>query len=148
MSQSYEAVLPWTEGDDFVAAKLILTCGEDLLVLLRDDFDHIPFPAKWDLPGGGREDGESAVTCALRELREEFGLSLSPDRLDCGTAFRAEGGCAIFFTGRLEPSEIAEIRFGDEGQDWRLMPVAEYVTHPDSVPHFRGRVARCLGVTA
>lgn len=150
MSLFKEAVLDWTEGDAFVATKLVLTSGDDLLVLLRDDFDHIAFPAHWDLPGGGREGTETARDCALRELHEEFGLTLDPDRLESRCAFpapTAEGRAAIFFTGRLTQQDIDAVKFGDEGQCWRMMPVAEYLTHPRAVPHFRGRVAHCLGIS-
>jgi 8-oxo-dGTP pyrophosphatase MutT (NUDIX family) len=35
----------------------------------------------WDLPKGLIDDGEDALTCALREAREEFGLAFPPDRL-------------------------------------------------------------------
>ena len=35
----------------------------------------------WDLPKGLIEDGEDAVSCALREAKEEFGLVFAPDRL-------------------------------------------------------------------
>lgn len=149
MSPDLSSPQPWQDGMDFVAAKLVLTCGDDLLVLLRDDFDHIDWPDHWDLPGGGREGEESAVGCALRELSEEFGLDLAPERLTGRVAFPSPAGSgrvAIFFTGRISPDEIASIRFGDEGQCWRMMPVRDYIAHPRAVGHFRPRVAHCLGL--
>ena len=76
-----------TGPQDFAGAKLILTCGDDLLVCLRDDFPHIPWPAHWDLPGGGAELGEAPADCALRELAEEFGLHLPPARLEAAFTF-------------------------------------------------------------
>ncbi|MFV0409331.1 MAG: NUDIX hydrolase [Paracoccus sp. (in: a-proteobacteria)] len=139
----------WREGDDFSAAKLVLTCEGDLLVCLRDDFDHIPFPGHWDLPGGGREGMETAPQCALRELYEEFGLRLDPARLESHLAFpnpAGRGMVSIFHTGILHRDEIAAIRFGDEGQCWRMMPVQDYLAHPKAVPHFRNRIAHCLGL--
>lgn len=138
----------WRDGQAFAATKLILTCGPDLLVCLRDDFDHIPWPGHWDLPGGGREGAESAPACALRELHEEFGLHLPPARLEATFAFaNPSGGVSVFYTGHITPAEIAAIRFGDEGQCWRMMPVADYIAHPRAVPHFRQRVALCLGIS-
>ncbi|MBA4491056.1 NUDIX hydrolase [Paracoccus sp. S1E-3] len=136
------------ETPDFGGAKLILTCGPDLLACLRDDFAHIPWPAHWDLPGGGREGNETASACALRELHEEFGLRLPPDRLEGAFVFpnTSGGRASIFFTGRITRHEIAAIRFGDEGQCWQMMEIGAYVAHPRAVPHFRRRVAQCLGM--
>lgn len=130
---------PTEGGAAFHGAKLLLTEGGRLLTCLRDDFDHIPFPAHWDLPGGGREGDETPVSCALRELDEEFGLKLPPQRLR-GRAFpshRCPGMISWLFAGCLTLDEIAAIRFGDEGQCWRMMPLAEFMAHPRAVPHFR-----------
>lgn len=48
------------------------------------------------------------------------------------------------FHGAILPEEIAAIRFGDEGQEWRMMPVAQFIAHPRAVPHFRQRVRLIL----
>lgn len=136
-------------AQDFAGAKLILTCGDDLLVCLRDDFPHIPWPAHWDLPGGGAELGEAPADCALRELAEEFGLHLPTARLEAAFTFpnpRWAGRYSVFFTGQITQAEIAAIRFGGEGQGWRMMPLAEYLTHPKAVPHFSAQIAHCLGL--
>ncbi|WP_312527733.1 NUDIX hydrolase [Paracoccus sp. (in: a-proteobacteria)] len=130
----------------FSGAKLLLTCGEDLLTYLRDDFAHIPFPAFWDLPGGGREGEEAPIDCALRELFEEFGLILDPKRLS-GQPFASHhqpGFVSWLFRGQLTLSEIAAIRFGDEGQEWRMMPLSDFINHPRAVPHFREWVRHAL----
>jgi 8-oxo-dGTP diphosphatase len=132
----------------FVGAKLVLTQGENLLTCLRDDLDWIPFPGHWDLPGGKAETGETPIECALRELDEEFGLRLDPARL-AGQAIPSAtrpGRESWLFVGRLTEVEIASIRFGDEGQEWRMMPIAEFVSHPRAVPHFRDAVAQVLGI--
>lgn len=127
------------EDAPFHGAKLLLTEGGRLLTYLRDDFDHIPFPAHWDLPGGGREGDERPIDCALRELHEEFGLPPTARRLR-GYAFPSHQRPEMIswlFVGRLSPAEIAGIRFGGEGQEWCMMPVARFLTHPRAVPHFK-----------
>ncbi|MDF3854365.1 NUDIX hydrolase [Paracoccus sp. P2] len=124
----------------------MLTHGACLLTCLRDDYGWIPFPAHWDLPGGGAEPDESPVECALRELDEEFGLRLAAGRL-AGRAFPSvsePGRLSWLFSGTITATEIAVIRFGGEGQEWRMMPVAEFVAHPRAVPHFRDRVRLVL----
>jgi 8-oxo-dGTP diphosphatase len=39
-----------------------------------------PFAGKWDLPGGFLEEGEHPLDGIRRELREETGLTVEPDR--------------------------------------------------------------------
>lgn len=126
----------------FHGAKLVLVHDGRLLTYLRDDRPGLPFPACWDLPGGGREGDESPLDCVLRELREEFGLTLPPSRL-VGWFFasiRHPGWRFWLFVGQLDAAEIAAIRFGDEGQEWRMRPLADFATHPRAVPQFRGLV--------
>lgn len=134
------------EEPPFHGAKLLLMSGERLLTCLRDDFDHIPFPAHWDLPGGGREGDETPVECALRELREEFGIRLPSKRL-IGHDFPSHqrpGTQSWLFRGELTKDEIASISFGDEGQEWRMMLLAEFLAHPFAVPHFKDWIRRII----
>ncbi|MFQ5620635.1 MAG: NUDIX domain-containing protein [Candidatus Nanoarchaeia archaeon] len=46
------------------------------LFLLRDDKPGIASPGCWSIPTGTREDGESDLDCAKRELKEETGLEV------------------------------------------------------------------------
>lgn len=133
----------------FHGAKLLLTHGGCLLTHLRDDLPDLPFPGYWDLPGGGREGNEAPVDCALRELFEEYGLRLAPARLTGRSvpSFSCPGMISWLFSGALSAAEIASVRFGDEGQEWRMMPVPEYLGHPRAVPHFKGWI-RAAGGTA
>ncbi|MBM3605990.1 MAG: NUDIX domain-containing protein [Alphaproteobacteria bacterium] len=133
-----EAEHPDTHRAAFHGAKLFLTHRDHMLVYLRDDTPGLPFPAFWDLPGGGREGEESPLDCARRELAEEFGLDLPAARLR-GHVFpsaAAPGHVSWLFTGRLSAAEIAAVRFGSEGQEWHMMRVAHYLMHPRAIPHF------------
>jgi 8-oxo-dGTP diphosphatase len=131
----------------FVGAKVALLCGDALLTYLRDDKPGLPWPATWDLPGGGREGDETAETCLLRELHEEFGLMLPPERLiwrRIWPSMMDASRASVFFAGRITPDEIGAICFGDEGQYWQMMPVADYLNHPKAIPELQRRVAVAL----
>lgn len=132
---------------DFIGTKLLLIRGDSLLTCLRDDFDHIPFPNHWDLPGGGREGHETPLQCGLRELYEEFGLILPPERVVAHRfpSWSRPDRVSWLLAGRITRAEIAAIRFGDEGQEWRMMPVADYLAHPRAVPHFKDRIGAVVG---
>ncbi|MGR3761549.1 NUDIX hydrolase [Roseobacteraceae bacterium NS-SX3] len=120
----------------FSGAKLALFLGHELLVIRRDDNPGIPYPNHWDLPGGGREGDESPAACALRETQEEVGLALREADLTWARHYERPRGTVWFFAAHLPAAAAGRIRFGDEGQGWRLMDPARYCTHPLAVPHF------------
>jgi 8-oxo-dGTP diphosphatase len=136
---------------DFVGAKLALILDGRVLVYLRDDFAGLPFAGHWDLPGGGRDGAETAEACVLRELEEEFGLRLGPERLIWQRVFPSwhrAGGSAVFFGGRIAAEEVAAIRFGSEGQRWEMMETAAFLGHPLAVPYLRDRLGEMLAARA
>jgi 8-oxo-dGTP diphosphatase len=127
------------DGAPFAGAKIAAMLGDDLLVYRRDDKPDIPFPAMLDLPGGGREGDESPAECALRELAEEFGLSLDVDRLHYHRVYVLGDGTSVshFFAADLIEAEVGTVHFGDEGQDWALMPASDFIADEDAVPRLR-----------
>ena len=134
------------DGAPFAGTKLAALLGDSLLAYCRDDKPDIPFPGMIDLPGGGREGDESPAECVLRELAEEFGISIAADRLHYCRPYRLGDGASIshFFAVYLTESEIGAVRFGDEGQDWALMPVTDFVADTDAVPQLRDWLAHYL----
>lgn len=133
--------------DAFHGAKIALIAERGLLVYQRDDKDTIPYPGMWDLPGGGREGHETPVECALREVQEEFGLTLPPARVRWGRRYAssAEGRAAtVFLVGTLTREECEAIRFGEEGQQWAFIGVEAFLSHPNAVPHLQQRLREYL----
>jgi 8-oxo-dGTP diphosphatase len=136
---------------DFVGAKAAFFCGSSVLTYLRDDRPGLGWAGLWDLPGGGREGDESPEDCLLRELDEEFGLRLSPERLIWRGVFPSIVEAArrsVFFGGWVRLEEVALIRFGDEGQRWELMPVATSLGHEKAIPEMQRRVGIVWGEMA
>jgi len=72
---------------------------------------------KWELPGGGREEGESILDNAKRELFEETGATIFDIKPICAYSINSYG--TLFFAeikefGPLPKFEIEEIGFFDE----------------------------------
>jgi 8-oxo-dGTP diphosphatase len=58
------------------ASILFVNPQRQVLLFLRDDLPHIPYPNTWDVPGGHVEEGETPAECIIREMKEEIGLDL------------------------------------------------------------------------
>ena len=104
---------------DFHGAKVALFIEDQLLVYRRDNRPDIPFPDMLDLPGGGREQGESGAQCVARETFEEFGIRIAIDEFELMQIYpnwRGSGAVALFFVCHLPCSILDEIVYGDEGQ--------------------------------
>lgn len=59
---------------------MIVTDGHSVL-LLADTDPGLPGSRWWVTPGGGIDPGETSMTAARREVAEETGLVVAPDRL-------------------------------------------------------------------
>lgn len=134
------------DGADFGGAKLAAMLGDALLAYRRDDITSIPFPGMIDLPGGGRRGDESPAECVLRELADGFGITLPTDRLHYRRAYLLGDDATVshFFAVHLTDTEVAAVQFGDEGQDWALMPTIDFVANDDAVPRLRDWLAHYL----
>ncbi len=131
----------------FVGCKLALIHDGHILTYLRDDKPGLPWPAMWDLPGGGRDGDETPEACVLRELHEEFGLLLPATRLEWHHTWPSMTDPtrpSHFFAGRITPAEIAAIVFGNEGQTWLTMPLARFLSDPQVIPEMQRRTQAAL----
>jgi len=63
---------PSSEARRIEVAAGLLRDGD--LVLVCQRIATGPHPLRWEFPGGKLEDGESATSCLVRELREELGI--------------------------------------------------------------------------
>ncbi len=126
------------------SAKIALLHEEYLLTYLRDDLPGIGYRGYWDLPGGLREDGESLEDCVVRETEEEFGITINPDHIVWSGIYPglfARPSWDIFYIAPIGRELIADIEFGDEGQEWKMMSVMEFLQHPKAVPEYQDRLS-------
>lgn len=128
----------------FHGAKAALVLGTRLVVLRRDAIPGIAWPGAIDLPGGGREGGETPMACVLREIAEETGLVLPPARLTHARPHATAEGPAWFFAGRITAAEAARLRLGDEGSAVWLMETRAFAASGEAVPHLRALVAAAV----
>jgi 8-oxo-dGTP diphosphatase len=103
---------------EFACAIVIDTNGRFLLQL-RDDKPGILQPGKVGLFGGHRENGETFLQCVVREIHEEIGYFVSPDRFEHlasydGVEFEAKGGTlrGEFFVTRNVPIDALMVTEG------------------------------------
>ena len=123
---------------DFDGCKLAALYKDKILTYLRDDIPNIPFQNQFDLPGGGREGNETPEQCVLRELHEEFGLMLPAERLSQKIKYQLNSGkIGYFFVLNLTSDETQAIKFGDEGQFCRLMPISQFVEQKNTIVHLQ-----------
>lgn len=89
-------------------SEVVLSCG---VVLLdtggRVFLAHATDTSHWDIPKGQGEENEAPIDAALRELREETGIVLAPERLrDLGRfTYRPQKDLHLF-AARIEDGEV------------------------------------------
>jgi 8-oxo-dGTP diphosphatase len=108
------------------APTIILDDQGRFLLQQRDDIAGIFYPGKIGLFGGHREGNETFLDCAVRELHEELGYYISPERFEFlasyeGPDLAIQGGnlCVNFFVVR---DVRADRLFVSEGKPLLVSP--------------------------
>jgi 8-oxo-dGTP pyrophosphatase MutT (NUDIX family) len=98
----------WVLGPDGLrhrrAARVIVLDDAGRALLVRGHDADQPERSWWFTVGGGIDAGETAVEAALRELREEAGLTLAPEDLEGPVMTRA--GIFHFFAETCRQDEV------------------------------------------
>ena len=131
------------ERFEFTGCKIALICDGQILTILRDDKEDIPWPNMWELPGGGREGNETPFECVAREVYEELSIQLSKDDVIWSGIYPGlldETKQFVFLVGNLAQEEFEHIDFGDEGQGYKLVSFEEFLISDRVVPQLQERV--------
>ena len=126
-----------------LGANAIITCNGKLLLEKRRDSDT------WGLIGGGVKKSETPLQAIVREVYEEIGLRVRPDRFEKLAVYGEPGRIAAFCDGsvwrmvivmyRLELPEEPQMRISAESRQLcfftpeELKNIEIVVTHSDIV---------------
>lgn len=132
---------------NFHGVKGMILIGDKMLVYRRDNKTE-RFPLSIDLPGGGREPGESPFETFCRETKEEFGLNITEKDIVYAKQHISsidqskEGYFIVVKPATLEADDIV---FGDEGLEPSLITVEDYLKLKDAISRHQDRVREYLG---
>jgi 8-oxo-dGTP diphosphatase len=111
--------------------KGLLFVGEKILVYRRDTYTTL-FPLCLDLPGGGPEAHETPFQTFQREVTEEFNLHVRPKDIVFHIVNDPsdDGSISHFVVAKLPETEARNIVLGDEGTEYMLVTLQDYIDLP------------------
>ena len=127
---------------DFTGVKAALLVEQSILVILRDNNPAIPWPNMWELTGGGKEGQETPLECLRREVWEELGLVLKEESIIWSRIYPSmldKDRSAVFVVAQISQKQYQEIDFGDEGQEFKLMPIEDFIKAEGIIPQLQER---------
>ncbi|NUT41327.1 MAG: NUDIX domain-containing protein [Thermoactinospora sp.] len=104
--------LPLIERD---AVRVVVIDSADRILLFHTRDPTMPEKGQWwELPGGGIDPGESPAETAVRELREETGIVVSPEQVSA-PSWRRDASFRYRGTLRLQHEVVVAVRLGVPG---------------------------------
>lgn len=131
---------------DFNGAKGFVFIGEKILCYRRDN-KTTRFPLMIDLPGGGREENESPFETFTREVKEEFGIEIKKENIVYCKPHQSiiePSKQSYFIVAKLEKDFESKIIFGNEGLEFLLLSVDDYLNRNDVIERHKGRLREYL----
>lgn len=102
-----------------IVAKALLRNSEGLYLVLHRGNTHPRFPGHIDFPGGEVEPKETPEAAVMREIQEETGLSVDPNKLKKLFAKQYQQTTHMLFEAKLaEPDAKAALSWEHKGYRW------------------------------
>jgi 8-oxo-dGTP diphosphatase len=114
------------------ASILFVNGRNDVLLVLRDDIQNIPYPNRWCIPGGHAEENETFEECIIREMREEMELDVRD--FETYSIVEREDVVVTFFWKKVD-FQIADMCL-HEGQELRWFSEQDIVDMDDDAIAF------------
>jgi 8-oxo-dGTP diphosphatase len=129
------------KDDNFVGTKGLVFIGDKLLIYRRDA-KAPKYPLHLDVPGGGAEPNETPFQTFQREVNEEFGLEIASDQIVYSRRYKSSlnpNEFGWYAVAKLPSNVEGQIKFGDEGVEYMLMGLNEFLKRDDVWPAYQQR---------
>lgn len=129
-----------------VGTKGLVFIGNDTLIYRRDNKAD-KYPLHLDVPGGGKEGDETPFETFRREVYEEFRLNITESDIVYFRRYPSifeEGKFGWYAVVKLPAKVKSQIVMGEEGIDYSLMPLEEFLKKQDAWPVYQQRAADYL----
>ena len=127
--------------DEFAGTKGLVFIGGRILVYRRDGNTSV-YPHFLDVPGGGAEANETPFETFRREVREEFGLDILKQQICYARRYPSTqdpGKFGWYTVAKLPDTAKTLVRFGDEGSEYMLMELNDFLHRADAWPVYQQR---------
>ncbi len=122
-------------------SKGLVFIGDEILVYRRDQNTKL-YPLSIDIPGGGPETNETPFDTFQREVKEEFGLDVVRSDIIYVKKYPSTlelNKFAYFPVAKLESHHKDDIKFGNEGTEYMLISLNDFLELKDAWPVFQNR---------
>ena len=126
----------------FQGVKVALINNGKVLTVLRDNISNIPYPNMWDLAGGGRENEESPYETMRREVLEELNIEIPESNVVWVKHYESvtkPGKKSVFMVADISDHQIESIKFGEEGQGYKMLSFQEFLDNKDVIEQLKHR---------
>ena len=131
----------------FQGVKVALINNGKVLTILRDNLPNIPYPNTWDLAGGGRENEETSYETMRREVMEELNIDIPKSNvvwIKYYDSITKPGKKSVFMVANISDHQIENIRFGEEGQGYKMVSFREFLEDKSVIEQMKNRFSDYL----